>query len=48
MNATAALTAVPSTDTFGLPPQASHLIAKLRVMPPEQRATIMTTKEAIK
>ncbi|WNT44955.1 hypothetical protein SEA_ABBYDAISY_61 [Arthrobacter phage AbbyDaisy] len=45
MNATAALTAVPSNETFGLPPEASHLIAKLRAMPPEQRATIMTTKE---
>ncbi|AYR01564.1 hypothetical protein PP639_gp064 [Arthrobacter phage Seahorse] len=45
MNATAALTAVPSTETFGLPPEASHLIAKLRVMPPEQRATIIHTKE---
>jgi hypothetical protein len=48
VNATAALTAVPSTETFGLPPQASHLIAKLRVMPPEQRATITKRKEAAK
>ncbi|AYR00932.1 hypothetical protein PP636_gp41 [Arthrobacter phage Hestia] len=45
MNATAALTAVPSTETFGLPPEASHLIAKLRQMPAEQRATIITNKE---
>ncbi|UYL86622.1 hypothetical protein SEA_RADFAD_66 [Arthrobacter phage RadFad] len=45
MNATAALTAVPSTETFGLPPEASHLIAKLRQMSPEQRATIIHTKE---
>jgi hypothetical protein len=45
VNASAALTAVQCEETFGLPPQASHLIAKLRVMPPEQRATIMTTKE---
>ncbi|AYR01030.1 hypothetical protein PBI_ISOLDE_61 [Arthrobacter phage Isolde] len=45
MNAAAALTAVPSTETFGLPPEASHLIAKLRVMPPEQRATIIRIEE---
>jgi hypothetical protein len=45
MNATAALTAVSSTETFGLPPEASHLIAKLQQMPPEQRATILTAKE---
>jgi hypothetical protein len=45
MNATAALTAIPSTETFGLPPQAAHLIAKLRAMTPELRALILTLKE---
>ncbi|AYN57914.1 hypothetical protein PP640_gp62 [Arthrobacter phage Faja] len=45
MNAAAALTAVPSTETFGLPPEASHLIAKLRQMSPEQRAIIIHAKE---
>jgi len=44
LNATAALTAVHSEETFGLPPEAAHLIAKLRNMPPEQLATI-TPKE---
>ena len=45
MNATAALTAVPSTETFGLPVEASHLIAKLRMLPPELLATITHTEE---
>jgi hypothetical protein len=44
MNATAALTATPSTETFGLPPQAEHLISKLRTMSPELLAQIMATK----
>jgi hypothetical protein len=45
VNATAALTAVPSTETFGLPPVVPHLIAKLRLVSPEVLATIVTTKE---
>ena len=47
MNATAALTAVPSTETFGLPPEkASHLIGNLRKLSPELLALITnTTKE---
>lgn len=45
MNATAALTAIPSTETFGLPPQVPHLIAKLRLLPPELLATITRTEE---
>jgi hypothetical protein len=45
MNATAALTAVPSTETYGLPDSAARLIAKLRVMDPALRASILTTKE---
>lgn len=45
MTATAALTAVQSEETFGLPPEASHLIAKLRLVPPEILATIIRTKE---
>jgi hypothetical protein len=45
MNATAALTATPSTETFGLPPQAAHLIGKLRQLPPELLATITTRSE---
>jgi hypothetical protein len=44
VNATAALTATPSTETFGLPPQASHLIGKLRNMPPELLALITKTE----
>jgi hypothetical protein len=44
MNATAALTATPSTETFGLPPQAGHLIGKLRNMPPELLTLIRGTK----
>ena len=44
MNAPAALTATVSEENFGLPPEASHLIQKLRNMPPEQLATI-TEKE---
>ena len=44
MNATAALTVTPSSETFGLPPEkASHLIGKLRAMPPELLATIRNT-----
>jgi hypothetical protein len=41
VNATAALTVVPSTETFGLPEQVPHRIAKLRLVPPEVLATIM-------
>ena len=43
MNATAALTATTSSETFGLPPQVPHLIGKLRAMPPELLATIRNT-----
>ena len=46
MNATAALTATTSTETFGLPPEAAHLITKLRQMPPELRALVLTAAEA--
>ena len=35
----------PSTETFNLPPECGHLIGKLRLMTPEQRATIIHTKE---
>ena len=42
MNATAAMTAVASSETFGLPPEAAHLIGKLRKLPPELLATILT------
>jgi hypothetical protein len=45
MNATAALTAVPSSETFGLPPVVPHLIAKLRLLPPELLATITHHEE---
>ena len=31
------------TETFGLPPECSHLIAKLRNMAPEQLAAILPT-----
>ena len=48
MNATAALTAVPSSETFGLPPEASHLIGKLRNMPPELLALITNTTKDTK
>lgn len=34
--------------TFGLPPATPHLIAKLRVMDPALRASILTTKETTK
>ena len=45
MTATAALTDPTSTETFGLPAEASHLIAKLRQMSPELRALILNTEE---
>ena len=48
MNATAALTATPSTETFGLPPQVPHLIGKLRNMSPELLATIRNTTKDTK
>lgn len=32
--------AVPSSETFGLPAEVPHLIAKLRLVPPEILATI--------
>ena len=44
MNATAALTANPSTETFGLPPDVPHLIGKLRKLSPELLALIRGTK----
>ena len=44
----AALTAVQSTETFGLPASDTRLIAKLRVMDPALRASILTTKETTK
>lgn len=44
----AALTAVPSTETYGLPDTATHLIQKLRAMDPQLRASILTTKETTK
>lgn len=40
--------ALSSAETFGLPAEASHLIAKLRNMPPELLATIMNTEEVTK
>ena len=46
MTATAALTATPSTETFGLPPQAGHLIGKLRLLSPELLAQIQGTPAA--
>jgi len=47
MNATAADTVVPSTETFGLPPTVPHLIAKLRLVDPAVLAQIThhNTKE---
>ena len=32
-----------TTETYGLPPEAEHLIAKLRQMPPELLALVMNT-----
>jgi hypothetical protein len=43
MTASAALTAVPSTETFGLPAQTPRLIAKLRAMDPTLFASIRAT-----
>jgi hypothetical protein len=40
VNASAANTAIHSTETFGLPPEADRLIHKLRMMPPELLADI--------
>lgn len=34
-----------STETFGLPAEASHLIAKLRAMSPELRNLVMNRTE---
>lgn len=45
MNATAALTAVHSTETFGLRHNQDRLIGKLRQLPPELLATITTRSE---
>jgi hypothetical protein len=42
MSAAPAVTA-QSAESFGLPPQAAHLIAKLRNMPPELLAQILNT-----
>ena len=47
MNASAALTAIHSTETFGLPPQAAHLIGKLRNLSPELLALITNTEAAL-
>ena len=43
MTATAALTAVESSETFGLPECAAHLIAKLRQMDAALRESILGT-----
>jgi hypothetical protein len=43
VTASAALCAVPSSETFGLPPCDTHLIAKLRCMDPALLATIRPT-----
>ena len=43
MTASAALTALESTETFGLPACDTHLIAKLRAMDPALLATIRAT-----
>jgi hypothetical protein len=43
VNATAALTAIPSTETFGLPACDSHLIAKLRRLDPALLAVLVPT-----
>jgi len=40
MNATAADTVVPSTETYGLPETVPHLIAKLRLVDPAVLAQI--------
>ena len=40
MNATAADTVVPSTETYGLPENVPHLIAKLRLVDPAVLAQI--------
>jgi hypothetical protein len=46
MTATAAATAIPSEETFGLRHNQDRLIAKLRQLPPDLLATITTrTKE---
>ena len=37
--------AVPSVETFGLPPEVPHLIAKLRLVPPEIRDQIIRPKQ---
>lgn len=44
----AALAAAPTTETFNLPPECAHLIGKLRLMSPEQRATIIHTNKDTK
>ena len=49
MNATAALTVTPSSETFGLPPEkASHLIGNLRKLSPELLALITNTTKDTK
>ena len=35
----------PGTESFGLPADVPHLIAKLRVMPAELRDQILTTTD---
>jgi hypothetical protein len=44
----AALAAVVSVETFGLPDCDTHLIAKLRAMDPALRASILQAKETTK
>ena len=46
MTASAALAAVPSTKTFGLPECDEHLIAKLRRLDPRLLAIITTPRKA--
>jgi hypothetical protein len=44
--AAAALAAPPSVETYGLPEQVPHLIAKLRLVDPTIHATNTTRKAA--
>jgi len=48
MNATAADTVTPSTETYGLPANVPHLIAKLRLVDPTVLAQITHPNEATK
>ena len=47
MTATAALTAVHSEETFGLPPQAEHLIKNLRNLSPELLAQLIRPEQEV-